>query len=58
MVEDAAANGGRVAFTVRARKGAFKHDAGRRTDSPGVRRNVVQRRDGVEELPALDMHWS
>ncbi|MFG2630378.1 hypothetical protein [Streptomyces sp. NPDC048473] len=49
VVEDAAQFGGKIAFTVRARKGAFKHDAGRAADSPGVRRNVVQRRDSTEE---------
>ncbi|MET9427901.1 MULTISPECIES: hypothetical protein [unclassified Streptomyces] len=49
VVEDAAVNRGKIAFTVRARKGAFTHDAGRLADSPGVRRNVVQRRDGTEE---------
>ncbi|MEV8536186.1 hypothetical protein [Streptomyces sp. NPDC051211] len=54
VVDDAAANGGKIAFTVRARKGAFKHDAGRRADSPGVRRNVVQRRDGTEERAYAD----
>ncbi|MFE5711979.1 hypothetical protein ACFQ7J_14320 [Streptomyces sp. NPDC056501] len=54
VVEDAAANGGLVAFTVRARKGSFKHDSGRLADSPGVRRNVVQRRDGTEERAYAD----
>ncbi|MFD6113838.1 hypothetical protein ACFWG0_27540 [Streptomyces yangpuensis] len=54
VVDDAAANGGKIAFTVRARKGSFKHDAGRRADSPGVRRNVVQRRDGTEERAYAD----
>ncbi len=54
VVDDAAANGGKIAFTVRARKGAFKHDAGRRADSPGVRRYVVQRRDGTEERAYAD----
>ncbi|WP_351233251.1 hypothetical protein [Streptomyces sp. NPDC002133] len=49
VVEEAAANRGKIAFTVRARKGAFKHDAGRAADSPGVRRNVVKRTDGTEE---------
>lgn len=34
VVEDAAKFGGKVAFTVRARKGAFKHDSGRNADSP------------------------
>ncbi|MFE2693664.1 hypothetical protein [Streptomyces mirabilis] len=49
VIEEAAANGGKIGFTVRARRTAFTHDAGRRADSPGVRRNVVQRRDGTEE---------
>lgn len=49
VVEDAARYGGRIAFTVRAKKKAFKHDAGRIADSPGVRRNVVKRRDSTEE---------
>ncbi len=54
VVEDAAQFGGKIAFTVRARKGAFKHDSGRITDSPGLRRNVVQRRDGTEERAYAD----
>ncbi|MEU8708676.1 hypothetical protein [Streptomyces sp. NPDC048565] len=54
VVEDAARHGGRIAFTVRARKGAFKHDSGRRTDSPGLRRNVIQRRDNTEERAYAD----
>ncbi|MEW1699305.1 MULTISPECIES: hypothetical protein [unclassified Streptomyces] len=54
VVDDAAANGGRIGFTVRARKAAFKHDAGRLVDSPGLRRNVVQRRDGTEERAYAD----
>ncbi|MFE1499999.1 hypothetical protein ACFW89_33565, partial [Streptomyces albidoflavus] len=54
VVEDAAASGGKIAFTVRARRGSFKHDAGRLADSPGVRRNVVQRRDGTEERAYAD----
>ncbi|WP_329583600.1 hypothetical protein [Streptomyces sp. NBC_01361] len=54
VVEDAAKFGGKVAFTVRARKGAFKHDSGRNADSPGLRRNVVQRRDGTEERAYAD----
>ncbi|MEV0749883.1 hypothetical protein AB0I75_32555 [Streptomyces sp. NPDC050273] len=49
VVEDAAKFGGKIAFTVRAKKGSFTHDAGRAGDSPGLRRNVVQRRDGIEE---------
>ncbi|MDQ0847706.1 hypothetical protein [Streptomyces sp. V1I6] len=54
VVEDAARFGGKIGFTVRARKGAFKHDAGRIADSPGLRRNVVQRRDGTEERAYAD----
>lgn len=49
VVESSAAANGRIAFTVRAKKGAFLIDSGRRADSPGVRRGVVQRRDGTEE---------
>jgi hypothetical protein len=49
VVEGTAEAGGRVAFTVRAKKGAFLIDSGRMADSPGVRRGVVQRRDGTEE---------
>ncbi|MFE5482976.1 hypothetical protein [Streptomyces sp. NPDC056527] len=54
VVEDAARYGGKIAFTVRARRGAFTHDAGRMADSPGVRRNIVQRRDGTEERAYAD----
>lgn len=54
VVEEAAANRGKVAFTVRARKGDFLHDAGSKRDSPGLRRNVVQRRDGTEERAYAD----
>ncbi|MGW0647333.1 hypothetical protein ACWD4T_00770 [Streptomyces umbrinus] len=49
VIEEAAANGGKIGFTVRALRRMFTHDSGRRADSPGVRRNVVQRRDGTEE---------
>ena len=34
---------------MRALRSMFTHDSGRLADSPGVRRNVVQRRDGTEE---------
>lgn len=54
VVEDAAAAGGKIAFTVRAPKGSFLHDAGSKKDSPGLRRNVVQRRDGTEERAYAD----
>ncbi|MFD7324231.1 hypothetical protein ACFV9D_24555 [Streptomyces sp. NPDC059875] len=49
VVEEAARYGGRIAFTVRAKKKAYKHDAGLMADSPGVRRNVVKRPDSTEE---------
>lgn len=49
VVENAAAVGGKIAFTVRAKKGAFLQPSGVSRDSPGIRRNVVQRRDGTEE---------
>lgn len=45
----AAGPGGRIAFTVRARKRDFLLASGRPVDSPGLRRGVVQRRDGTEE---------
>ncbi|MFJ5221026.1 hypothetical protein ACIP98_41085 [Streptomyces sp. NPDC088354] len=49
VIARTAAVDGNLAFTVRARKTAFTMDAGRRDDSPGLRRGVVQRRDGTEE---------
>lgn len=49
VIAEAAANGGKIGFTVRALRSMFTHDSGRLADSPGVRRNVVQRRDGTEE---------
>lgn len=49
VVESQAQAGGKIAFTVRAKRGAFVYDAGRPKDSPGIRRGVVQRRDGTEE---------
>ncbi|MER5184816.1 hypothetical protein ABT009_42120 [Streptomyces sp. NPDC002896] len=49
VIERTAAVGGNIAFTVRAKKTAFTMDAGDRRDSPGLRRNVVRRRDSTEE---------
>ena len=40
---------GGSAFTGWSRKSAFKLDASRKFDSLGLRRNVVQQRDGTEE---------
>ncbi|MGW0866990.1 hypothetical protein [Streptomyces sp. NPDC002611] len=49
IIEEAAAAGGVIAFTVRASKGRFLIDSGRDDDSPRVRTHVVQRPDGTEE---------
>lgn len=49
VIVDQAEVGGRIAFTVRAKKSAFVYDSGRPKDSPGLRRGVVQRKDGTEE---------
>ncbi len=49
VVQHTADVGGRIAFTVRARRSAFLIGSGWDADSPGVRRNVVQRPDGTEE---------
>ncbi|WP_260460644.1 hypothetical protein [Streptomyces sp. WAC04114] len=37
------------AFTVRPAKTAYLHASGSRTDSPGIRRDVIQRADHTEE---------
>jgi hypothetical protein len=44
VVDTGAEARGRIAFTVRAKKGAFLIDSGRMADSPGVRRGVVRPR--------------
>lgn len=49
VIDEAAAAGGVIAFTVRASKGRFLIDSGRDEDSPRVRTHVVQRPDGTEE---------
>lgn len=49
VIEKAAEADGVIAFTVRASKGRFLIDSGDESDSPGVARHVVQRRDGTEE---------
>ncbi|MFI0742530.1 hypothetical protein ACH4PU_31300 [Streptomyces sp. NPDC021100] len=50
VIDDAAAaENGKIAFTVRASKGRFLLDSGDRRDSPGVHHGVVQRPDGTEE---------
>jgi hypothetical protein len=49
LIAEAARRGLRLAFTVRLAKTAYVHPSGSRTDSPGVRRDVVQRADHTEE---------
>jgi hypothetical protein len=39
----------RLAFTVRLARASYLHPSGSRTDSPGIRRDVVQRADHTEE---------
>jgi hypothetical protein len=39
----------RLAFTVRLAKTAYVHPSGSSTDSPGIRRDVIQRADHTEE---------
>lgn len=39
----------RLAFTVRLAKTGYLHPSGSRTDSPGIRRDVIQRADHTEE---------
>ncbi|MEU0401631.1 helix-turn-helix domain containing protein [Streptomyces sp. NPDC006197] len=49
LIAEAARRGLRLAFTVRLAKTSFLHPSGSRTDSPGVRRDVIQRADHTEE---------
>jgi hypothetical protein len=49
LIAEAARRGLRLAFTVRMAKGGFLHPSGSRADSPGVRRDVIQRPDHTEE---------
>ncbi|MFH8804911.1 helix-turn-helix domain containing protein [Streptomyces sp. NPDC017936] len=49
LIAEAARRGLRLAFTVRLAKTAYVHPSGSRTDSPGVRRDVIQRADHTEE---------
>ncbi|MCT9113030.1 helix-turn-helix domain containing protein [Streptomyces mirabilis] len=49
LIAEAARRGLRLAFTVRLAKTAFVHPSGSRTDSPGIRRDVIQRADHTEE---------
>ncbi|MGW0702304.1 helix-turn-helix domain containing protein [Streptomyces sp. NPDC002867] len=49
LIAEAARQGLRLAFTVRLAKTGYVHPSGSRTDSPGIRRDVVQRADHTEE---------
>ncbi|NEB04239.1 helix-turn-helix domain containing protein [Streptomyces sp. SID13726] len=49
LIAEAARLGLRLAFTVRLAKSAYLHPSGSRTDSPGIRRDVIQRADHTEE---------
>ncbi|MGW7005845.1 helix-turn-helix domain containing protein [Streptomyces sp. NPDC054933] len=49
LIAEAARRGLRLAFTVRMPKTGFILPSGSRTDSPGIRRSVIQRADHTEE---------
>ncbi|MET7853669.1 helix-turn-helix domain containing protein [Streptomyces avermitilis] len=49
LVAEAARQGLRLTFTVRLAKTGYLHPSGSRADSPGIRRDVIQRADHTEE---------
>lgn len=49
LIAEAARRGLRLAFTVRLAKTGYLLPSGSRTDSPGIRRDVIQRADHTEE---------
>ncbi|MFG1663801.1 helix-turn-helix domain containing protein [Streptomyces sp. Y7] len=49
LIAEAARLGLRLAFTVRLAKTGYVHPSGSRVDSPGIRREVIQRADHTEE---------
>ncbi|GGS72352.1 hypothetical protein GCM10010222_11440 [Streptomyces tanashiensis] len=49
LIAEAARRNLRLAFTVRLLKTGYVHPSGSRTDSPGIRRDVIQRADHTEE---------
>ncbi|WP_030267274.1 hypothetical protein [Streptomyces violens] len=49
LIAEAARQNLRLAFTVRMNKTGYLHTSGSRTDSPGIRRDVIQRTDHTEE---------
>ncbi|MFJ5680995.1 hypothetical protein [Streptomyces sp. NPDC093097] len=48
-IAEAARQNLRLAFTVRMNKTGYLHSSSSRTDSPGIRRDVIQRTDHTEE---------
>ncbi|MGW1673392.1 helix-turn-helix domain containing protein [Streptomyces sp. NPDC002324] len=49
LIAEATRQGLRLAFTVRLARTAYTHPSGSRTDSPGIRRDAIQRADHTEE---------
>lgn len=49
LIAEAARQSLRLAFTVRLAKTGYLYPSGSRTDSPGIRRDVIQRADHTEE---------
>ncbi|MGD6748530.1 helix-turn-helix domain containing protein [Streptomyces sp. BH105] len=49
LIAEAASRGLKLAFTVRLHQSGYVMPSGSRTDSPGIRRDVVQRTDHTEE---------
>ncbi|MFD3580488.1 helix-turn-helix domain containing protein [Streptomyces sp. NPDC058644] len=49
LIAEAARQNLRLAFTVRLGKSGYVHPSGSNTDSPGIRRDVIQRPDHTEE---------
>nr|WP_019357600.1 hypothetical protein [Streptomyces sp. AA1529] len=49
LIAEAASRGLKLAFTVRLHRAGYVMPSGSRTDSPGIRRDVVQRTDHTEE---------
>jgi hypothetical protein len=49
LIAEAARRGLRLAFTVRMPRGGYVLPSGSRADSPGIRRDVIQRADHTEE---------
>ncbi|MFD9465040.1 helix-turn-helix domain containing protein [Streptomyces sp. NPDC060027] len=54
LIAEAARLGLRLAFTVRLAKTGYVHPSGSRSDSPGVRREVIQHADHTEQRSYVD----